>query len=98
MFFCKTFFNPIRCNSECFREEYWKVKDKRKEGRDEFGILLIIEDGNYIWEREDASGNIIRLKLDQENGYIINVTQQDFEIRDYTLGEGSNEINIIQNQ
>jgi len=80
------------------RSEFDKVKDKRKEGRDEFGILLIIEDGNYIWEREDASGNIIRLKLDQENGYIINVTQQDFEIRDYTLGEGSNEINIIQNQ
>ena len=80
------------------RSEFDKVKDKRKEGRDEFGVLLIIEDGNYIWEREDASGNIIRLKLDQENGYIINVTQQDFEIRDYTLGEGSNEINIIQNQ
>jgi hypothetical protein len=80
------------------RSEFDKIKDKRQLGRDEFGVLLLEEDGNWIWSREDAAGNNIVLTLSQENGYIINVQQQDFEIRDYTLGEGSNEIYIIQNQ
>ena len=80
------------------RSEFDKIDDKRKLGLDEFGVLLIEEDGNWIWTREDAAGNNIVLKLNQENGYIINAQQQEFEIRDYRLGEGSNEINIIQNQ
>ena len=41
---------------------------------------------------------MITLRLDQEQGYTINVTQQGFEIIDYDLGEGDNEIYIIQNQ
>jgi hypothetical protein len=80
------------------RSEFDKGKDKRKTGRDEFGVILLDESPEWVWTRTDAGGNHIELRLDQENGYIINVTQQDTEIRDYTLGEGSNQIYILQNQ
>ena len=80
------------------RSEFDKGKDKRKTGKDEFGVILLDESPEWVWTRTDAGGNHIELRLDQENGYIINVTQQDTEIRDYTLGEGSNQIYIQQNQ
>ena len=79
------------------RNEFDKKKTK-KTGQDEFGIILIDEEPNWIWIREDEAGNNITLKLDQEQGYNINVVQQGFEIIDYELGEGDNEIYIIQNQ
>jgi len=72
-----------------------KKKDK-KTGKDEFGVTLLDEDPEWVWMRSDESGNNIVLRLDQENGYIINVTQGDMEIRDYELGEGDNEIYINQ--
>ena len=48
--------------------------------------------------RTDETGNNRELRLNQENGYIINVTQGDTEIMDYELGDGDNVINIYQNQ
>ena len=80
------------------RSEFDKKKDKRKTGQDEFGVILIDEAPQWVWMRSDESGNNIVLRLDQENGYTINVIQGDAEIRDYNLGEGSNVINIYQNQ
>jgi hypothetical protein len=80
------------------RNEFDKGKDNRKTGKDEFGVILLDESPEWVWTRTDAAGNNIVLRLNQENGYIINVTQQDTEIRDYTLGEGSNQIYIQQNQ
>ena len=73
-----------------------KKKDK-KTGKDEFGVTLLNEEPEWVWMRSDEAGNNIVLRLDQENGYIINVTQGDIEIRDYQLGEGDNEIYINQN-
>jgi hypothetical protein len=72
-----------------------KKKDK-KTGKDEFGVTLLNEEPEWVWMRSDEAGNNIVLRLDQENGYIINVTQGDMEIRDYELGEGDNEIYINQ--
>ena len=72
-----------------------KKKDK-KTGKDEFGVTLLDEEPEWVWMRSDEAGNNIVLRLDQENGYIINVTQGDMEIRDYQLGEGDNEIYINQ--
>ena len=72
-----------------------KKKDK-KTGKDEFGVTLLDEDPEWVWMRSDEGGNNIVLRLDQEYGYIINVTQGDMEIRDYELGEGDNEIYINQ--
>jgi len=71
-------------------------KSKSKTGTDEFGVTLLDEDPEWVWMRSDEAGNNIVLRLSQENGYIINVTQGDMEIRDYQLGEGDNEIYINQ--
>ena len=71
-------------------------KKKSKTGTDEFGVTLLIEEPEWVWMRSDEAGNNIVLRLDQENGYVINVTQGDIEIRDYELGEGDNEIYINQ--
>ena len=71
-------------------------KSKSKTGRDEFGVTLLNEEPEWVWMRSDEAGNNIVLRLSQENGYNINVTQGDMEIRDYELGEGDNEIYINQ--
>ena len=78
------------------RNEFDKGKDKKKTGKDEFGVILLDEEPEWVWMRSDEAGNNIVLRLDQEYGYIINVTQGDMEIRDYELGEGDNEIYINQ--
>ena len=77
------------------RSEFDK-KSKSKTGTDEFGVTLLDEEPEWVWMRSDEAGNNIVLRLNQENGYIINVTQGDMEIRDYELGEGDNEIYINQ--
>ena len=77
------------------RNEFDK-KSKSKTGTDEFGVTLLDEEPEWVWMRSDEAGNNIVLRLNQENGYIINVTQGDMEIRDYQLGEGDNEIYINQ--
>jgi len=79
------------------RSEFDKTKTKKKQGQDEFGVILLDEEPEWVWMREDEASNNIVLRLDQEQGYIINVIQQGFEIIDYELGEGDNEIYINQN-
>ena len=79
------------------RSEFDKGKDKKKTGQDEFGIILLDEDPQWVWKRTDASNNNIELRLDQEYGYVINVTQGDIEIIDYELGDSpTNQIRINQ--
>ena len=79
------------------RSEFDKGKDKKKTGQDEFGVILLDEDPQWVWKRTDESGNNIELRLDQEYGYIINVTQGDIEIIDYELGDSpTNQIRINQ--
>jgi len=78
------------------RNEFDKAKDKKKTGKDEFGVILLDEEPQWVWMRSDEAGNNIVLRLDQENGYTINVIQGDVEIMDYQLGEGDNEIYINQ--
>jgi len=78
------------------RNEFDKGKDKKKTGTDEFGVTLLNEEPEWVWMRSDEAGNNIVLRLNQENGYTINVVQGDTEIRDYQLGEGDNEITINQ--
>ena len=79
------------------RSEFDKRKDKKKTGQDEFGVILLDEDPQWVWKRTDESGNNIELRLDQEYGYIINVIQGDIEIIDYELGDSpTNQIRINQ--
>jgi hypothetical protein len=81
------------------RSEFDKGKDKRKTGKDEFGVILLIEEPQWVWMRTDSSENNIVLRLDQEYSYNINVIQGDTEIIDYELGDSpTNQIRIYQNQ
>jgi len=79
------------------QSEFDKKKD-RKTGQDEFGVILLDEEPQWVWMRTDEAGNNIVLRLNQEDGYTINVTQGDTEIIDYDLGDGDNVIFIYQNQ
>jgi len=79
------------------KSEFDKDK-KKKAGQDEFGVILLDEEPQWVWMRTDESNNNIVLRLNQEDGYIINVTQGDTEIIDYELGDGDNYIDIYQNQ
>lgn len=63
------------------------------------GIKLEQFGDSWHWTREDNAGNNdISLKLNRNYSYNLNVTQGDFEIYDYELGNDSsrNSIDIIQ--
>ena len=68
------------------------------EGYDEItGTRLSIEDGKWTLSRRDIeTDQYWSLELDQNNGYIIDWIQQDFEWYDYRLGDGDNRIHIRQ--
>ena len=74
-----------------------KSKAKQKYGKDPVtGIELYNQNPNWVFKRDSGTGMQVELILDQQNGYNINLQQSDFETRDYSLGDGSNEIDIIQ--
>jgi len=79
--------------------------NKTKEGRidgiflgknPETGVIILNEEPQWVWIREDASGAYIELRLDQEYGYILNIIQGEFEMYDFELLGQENEINIQQ--
>ena len=81
------------------RSEFDKQKsvDGIKLGKDpETGVIILDEDPQWVWIREDASGSYIELRLDQEYGYILNIIQSEFEMYDFQLGGQDNEITIQQ--
>ena len=68
-------------------------------GKDpETGIELYDQNPDWVLRRDDGLGNFYELRLDQQYGYNINMQQNDFEYRDYQLGDGQNEIDITQVQ
>lgn len=74
-----------------------KSKAKSKYGKDPVtGIELYNQNPNWVFRRDSGTGMQVELILDQQNGYNINLQQSDFETRDYSLGDGSNDIDIIQ--
>jgi len=60
------------------------------------GVIILDEDPQWVWIREDASGSYIELRLDQEYGYILNIIQGEFEMYDFELLGQDNEITIQQ--
>ena len=62
----------------------------------ETGVIILDEDPQWVWAREDASGSYIELRLDKEYGYILNIIQSEFEQYDFELGGVENVINIQQ--
>ena len=62
----------------------------------ETGVIILDEDPQWVWIREDASGSYIELRLDKEYGYVLNVIQSEFEQYDFELGGIENAITIQQ--
>ena len=62
----------------------------------ETGIELLDAKPSWIVRRDDGAGNFFELRLNQQYGYSINMQQNDFEYRDYQLGDGQNTIDINQ--
>ena len=62
----------------------------------ETGVIILDEDPQWVWIREDASGSYIELRLDKEYGYILNIIQGEFEMYDFELLGQDNEITIQQ--
>ena len=61
-------------------------------------IRLDLIEPHWVWQREDfEQGGFIRLRLNNQYDYTLDVQQGDFYIYDYRLGsEGTNSITIIQ--
>lgn len=64
------------------------------------GITVIDQDPNYIYLREDAQGNYVRIVLSKDTTYRINHNQAGNEVTDFDInpdgGAINNEITIIQ--
>lgn len=83
------------------RSEFDKQKsvDGIRLGKDPVtGVIILDEDPQWVWIREDAGGAYIELRLDKEYGYIINIIQDEFEMYDFELGGQDNAITIKQLQ
>ena len=90
--------------AEQMRNEFDKQEEKRSMegiilGKDpETGVIILDEEPQWVWIREDASGAYIELRLDQEYGYILNIIQGEFEMYDFELLGQENQIDILQIQ
>ena len=64
------------------------------------GITVIDQDPNYIYLREDAQGNYVRIVLSKDTTYRINHNQAGNEVIDFDInpdgGAINNEITIKQ--
>ena len=63
------------------------------------GITVLDQDPNWIYVREDAAGNYVRIVLSKQSGYNINHNQGGNEVTDFEInpdGGAMNEITIIQ--
>ena len=61
-------------------------------------IRLDLIEPYWVWQREDfEQGGFIRLRLNNQYDYTLDVQQGEFFLYDYRLGaEGNNSITIIQ--
>ena len=92
----------IEHSNELTQEEIvdWNLHEDDEKLWDDWEAPSVMtkEGDNWIWEREDRVGeNYIRIKLNQNYGYEINVQQSEFKIYGYKLGVGgNNDISIKQ--
>ena len=79
------------------RSEFDKKKTSGVQtGKDEeTGIIILNEEPQWLVIRE-TEANYLELRLDQEQGYNLNIVQGDDEIYDYEIGGNMNEITIYQ--
>ena len=89
----------LQMRNEFDKQEERKSIEGITLGKDpETGVIILDEDPQWVWIREDASGGYIELRLDQEYGYILNIIQGEFEMYDFELLGQENQIDILQIQ
>src|SRR5210317_1142359 len=64
------------------------VKKEQKTGQDETTGIIIVDEGTYWLFQRESSQNFVRLKLDKNSQYVINLEQDDFVTQDYIVGDG----------
>ena len=78
------------------RSEFEKGADGIKFGKDpETGIEIYDQTQNYLFKR-DSGSHVFQMYLNKNNGYNINLKQDAIEFYDIMIGEGQNEVTIIQ--
>jgi hypothetical protein len=79
-------------NKQFFEQQQGGYDDKTR-------ITLQIRDPSWIVERTSTDvNNYMRLNLNQEYGYNINIEQSDEAVYEYRLGAGNNSIDVSQRQ
>lgn len=80
------------------KDQLDNTQTKTTLGKDpETGIELYDQQPQWLFRRQDSS-NTVQLRLNKGHGYNINIQQDDFEFKDYKLGDGKNDITIKQVQ
>jgi hypothetical protein len=80
------------------KDQLDSTQTKTTLGKDpETGIELYDQQPQWLFRRQDSS-NTVQLRLNKGYGYNINIQQDDFEFKDYKLGDGKNDITIKQVQ
>ena len=60
------------------------------------GITVLDQGESWLFRREGSSSTV-QIRLNKNYGYIINLEQDDFAVKNFSVGEGAdNDINIIQ--
>ena len=60
------------------------------------GITVLDQGESWLFRREGSSSTV-QIRLNKSYGYIINLEQDDFAVKNFSVGEGAdNNINIIQ--
>lgn len=83
------------------KDEFEQAERMKFLGRnDETGVTVLDQNPNWIYIREDASGNFVRIQLSKEYNYRINHDQNQNIIQDFDInpdgGAINNEITIKQ--
>ena len=81
------------------RSEFEKTTTVKLGKDPETGLELYDQSPNWVFRRDDGTGNFFEFNLNKNSNYTFDVQQGAFETYDYDIGEGGgNEISVIQSQ
>lgn len=80
-----------------FLSQLTDVFVKKKAITEAEGVTVLDQGESWLFRRE-GSNSVVQLKLSKSYGYTINLDQEDFRIRNFSVGDGGagNNITIIQ--
>ena len=79
-----------------FLSQLTDVFVKKKAITEAEGVTVLDQGESWLFRREGSSSTV-QIRLNKSYGYIINLEQDDFAVKNFSVGEGAdNDINIIQ--